>query len=91
MSQENPPPLKNDLQKVVAPITPAVQNALEILQKIPETLSVAMSGSGPSCFALFSDMNTAQKAMDQNLDLFMQAGLDSWCCSFRTKGVALEL
>ncbi len=87
----DPAPLRNDLQKVVAPVTPAVQNALDILCNLPEALSVAMSGSGPSCFALYSDIERARNALQLHRKTFEAAGLASWCCSFRAEGVKLGL
>ncbi|MEB3253175.1 MAG: 4-(cytidine 5'-diphospho)-2-C-methyl-D-erythritol kinase, partial [Synechococcus sp.] len=51
-----PPPLRNDLEAVVEPATPAVQTALKLLRSLGGSLAVAMSGSGPSCFALFSEL-----------------------------------
>ena len=86
-----PPPLQNDLQKVVAPATPAVQSALEILESISGSLSVAMSGSGPSCFGLFPDLKTAKLALDQNRSKIKLAGLEAWCCSFISDGVKICL
>tara|TARA_Y100001968_G_C19333864_1_gene705749 strand:+ start:109 stop:1059 length:951 start_codon:yes stop_codon:yes gene_type:complete len=84
------PPLNNDLEKVVAPITPSVRKALELLRSIPENLSVAMSGSGPSCFALFKDFNTADKALERNYNLIKSAGFEAWSCSLLPYGVDLQ-
>ncbi len=83
-------PLRNDLQKVVSPITPAVQNALNVLSELPEALSVAMSGSGPSCFALFSNLERARAARQDHLKSFSEFGLKSWCCSLRVDGAKIE-
>ena len=85
------PPLKNDLQLVVAPEIPAVQNALKILSDLPGSIGVAMSGSGPSCFALFPSFHLAEKALEQNRTRLKESGLESWCCSFQSQGVSLEL
>ncbi|WP_320676620.1 4-(cytidine 5'-diphospho)-2-C-methyl-D-erythritol kinase [Prochlorococcus sp. MIT 1300] len=86
----NPPPLRNDLQKVVSPITPAVQKALNLLEELPGALSVAMSGSGPSCFALFAGLEEAKSALNQNIAEFKSAGFDCWCCSLISQGILLE-
>ena len=81
------PPLYNDLEKVVAPLTPSVENALSLLKSIPESLSVAMSGSGPSCFAIFEDIESAELVLEKYLQEFKQLGLSAWCCSFVNRGV----
>lgn len=85
-----PPPLRNDLQKLVAPETQAVEKALALLNDLPSALAVAMSGSGPSCFALFRDQDTANAVLEKNRQNFAAAGLNSWCCNFRSTGVMLE-
>jgi len=90
LSALNPPPLKNDLQELVAKKTPAVQNALNLLSQLPGTIGIAMSGSGPSCFALFPSYSLAEKHFEQNRRRLIESGLDSWCCSFRSEGVTLE-
>ena len=54
LRSELPPPLRNDLQEVVAPETAAVRSALDLLNSVPESLAVAMSGSGPSCCLLYT-------------------------------------
>ena len=84
-----PPPLLNDLQDVVAPQTASVQTALRLLQDLPGQLRTAMSGSGPSCFALFANRQDADQALDAARDRFAQAGLDAWSCSFVGHGVKL--
>ena len=84
-----PPPLRNDLQDVVAPQTASVQTALRLLQDLPGQLRTAMSGSGPSCFALFANRQDADQALDAARDRFAQAGLDAWSCSFVGHGVKL--
>ena len=86
----DPPPLRNDLQRVVAPETQAVQQALALLNDLPGTLAVAMSGSGPSCFALFPDQDTANAVLADHHQSFAAAGLSSWCCRLRSTGVMLE-
>ena len=84
------PPLKNDLQLVVAPEIPAVQNALKILSDLPGSIGVAMSGSGPSCFALYSTYAEAKTNFEHNRMRLKASGLDSWCCSFQIDGVNFE-
>ncbi len=84
-----PPPLRNDLQDVVAPQTASVQTALRLLQGLPGQLRTAMSGSGPSCFALFANRLDADQALNAARDGFAQAGLDAWSCSFLAHGAKL--
>ncbi|MFL0728635.1 MAG: 4-(cytidine 5'-diphospho)-2-C-methyl-D-erythritol kinase [Prochlorococcus sp.] len=87
---DDPPPLRNDLQEVVAPEVAAVQVSLKLLSDLPGSLAVAMSGSGPSCFALFADFDSAQTALASQRQLFTEAGLTSWCTALRAEGVKLE-
>ncbi|WP_320664530.1 4-(cytidine 5'-diphospho)-2-C-methyl-D-erythritol kinase [Prochlorococcus sp. MIT 1223] len=89
-NQELSPPLRNDLQKTISPLVPSVENALTLLRSIPTSLSVAMSGSGPSCFALFEDLDTAKNALHANSHNFKAAGFESWCCSLVNKGPCIE-
>ena len=84
-----PPPLRNDLQVVVAPETQAVQTSLQLLQTLPNTLAVAMSGSGPSCFALFRDQDQCDQAAADLAPQLEAAGLKAWTCSFRSDGVRI--
>ena len=86
---ELPPPLHNDLQTVVEPETPAVQKALQLLRSLPGTLAVAMSGSGPSCFALFPDLAASEQARDTLQTDLEIAGLSAWCCPLRLSGVRI--
>ena len=85
-----PPPLRNDLQAVVEPETQAVQTSLQLLRSLPGTLAVAMSGSGPSCFALFPDLPSSQQARDALKTDLEIAGLSAWCCPLRLSGVRIE-
>ena len=84
-----PPPLRNYLQAVVAPQTPSVRTALALLDALPGQLRVAMSGSGPSCFALFPDFSAAEQARLQASEQFEEEGLQSWSCSLLPYGVKL--
>ncbi len=83
------PPLRNDLQAVVAPQTASVRVALSLLEQLPGQLRVAMSGSGPSCFALFASREAAEQALASKREAFDQAGLAAWSCSFQPEGVKL--
>ena len=89
LRSDTPPPLRNDLQTVVAPQTVSVRTALALLDELPGQLRVAMSGSGPSCFALFADRERADRALEAHRHSFEQAGLDCWSCSLQPGGVKL--
>ncbi len=82
----SPPPLRNDLQEVVAPITPAVKNSLKFLSSLSGAVSLAMSGSGPSCFAIFPSLDAATSALENKKAELKKYGLDGWCCTFNMKG-----
>ncbi len=86
---ESPPPLRNDLQAVVAPQTSSVRKALALLESLPGQLRVAMSGSGPSCFALFPNFDAAEQARQRTIELFLAEGLQCWSCSLLPHGVKL--
>jgi len=83
------PRLRNDLQMVVAPEVPSVRDGLALLQQAPQTLAVAMSGSGPSLFALFATLEQAQNARARLADELDAAGFEAWCCRFSAQGVSL--
>ena len=89
LSSLNPPPLRNDLQSVVESFVPAVSNSLEFLSNLDGVLSFSMSGSGPSCFAIFPDFESAKIALEENLQELNVLGLQGWCCSFQSKGASL--
>jgi len=76
---------------VVAPETQAVQASLQLLQTLPNTLAVAMSGSGPSCFALFRDQDQCDQAAADLAPELKSAGLSAWACPFRSDGVRIGL
>ena len=84
-----PPPLRNDLQVVVAAETQAVQVSLQLLQTLPTPLAIAMSGSGPSCFALFRDQDHCDQAAADLAPKLKTAGLSAWACSLRSDGVRI--
>ena len=81
-----PPPLINDLQKVVTPYFPQVEKALSILSSIPGTLSSSMSGSGASCFALYSDLDDVLRVRENYSSIIKSNGFQLWCCSFLNHG-----
>jgi 4-diphosphocytidyl-2-C-methyl-D-erythritol kinase len=83
------PPLRNDLQAVVAAEVPSVTRALELLQGDGSPLAVAMSGSGPTVFALYPDRQAAQAVHSRLAEDCATAGLESWCCGLWPSGVSL--
>jgi 4-diphosphocytidyl-2-C-methyl-D-erythritol kinase len=85
------PPLRNDLQAVVAPEVDSVALGLELLGRAGDPLAVAMSGSGPSLFALYADLETAQDGQQRIDTDLVAAGFTSWCCRCTGSGVSLEV
>ena len=79
--------IKNDLQLVVENVNDSVKRALYLLSKLENSLAFSMSGSGPTCFALFKDVETAKKELTVNSKLFKDKGYDSWVCTFLEKGI----
>ena len=82
--------IKNDLQKSVCPMTPEVERSLNILSRLPYSRIVSMSGSGPSCFALFQSYDQANKILNEHVNEFERAGLSAWACSMKSNGVQLR-
>jgi len=79
--------IKNDLQLIVENENYSVKQALYLLSKLENCLTFSMSGSGPTCFALFKDLETAKKELTANYKLFKEKGYDSWVCTFLEKGI----
>ncbi len=82
--------IQNDLQKTVCPMSPEVEKCLKILSGLPGSRLVSMSGSGPSCFALFPNYDYANKVLNDHIHVFERAGLSAWACSMISNGVQLE-
>ncbi len=82
--------IQNDLQKSVRPMATEVDKSLKILSGLPSSRLVSMSGSGPSCFALFPNYDDANKVLEENFNEFERAGLSAWACSMMSNGVQLE-
>ena len=70
-------------------MTPEVEKSLNILSRLPHARLVSMSGSGPSCFALFQNYDQANKVLVDHVDEFEKAGLSAWACSMLSNGVQL--
>jgi 4-diphosphocytidyl-2-C-methyl-D-erythritol kinase len=83
------PPLRNDLQSVVAPEVESVRSGLALLRRGPEALAVAMSGSGPSLYALYPDLAAAEAARSALAGELGALGFASWCCRCGGSGVSL--
>ena len=79
--------IKNDLQLVVEKENDSVKQALYLLSTLKNCLTYSMSGSGPTCFALFKDVETAKKELNSNHKLFKEKGYDSWVCTLLEKGI----
>jgi 4-diphosphocytidyl-2-C-methyl-D-erythritol kinase len=60
-----------------------------LLRSCGEALAVAMSGSGPSLFALFPDPAAAERARSALAAELDQAGFACWCCRFLPHGASL--
>ena len=90
LSLMNPPPLKNDLQGIVLKEVNTVKTTIDIIAKLPGSIGFAMSGSGPSCFALYPDFLSAQKVWLDHKNNLKELGLDSWCCELLASGVFLS-
>ncbi|MEB3333317.1 MAG: 4-(cytidine 5'-diphospho)-2-C-methyl-D-erythritol kinase [Synechococcaceae cyanobacterium] len=82
--------LRNDLQAVVEPEVSSVSRGLRLLRGLPSTLAVAMSGSGPTLFALFPGRRQAEEARERLGPALHEAGFDAWSCGCRSRGVSLE-
>lgn len=54
---------RNDLQPPAIAAEPAISDVLEALNERPGTLLARMSGSGATCFAIFSDLSTRDAAI----------------------------
>jgi 4-diphosphocytidyl-2-C-methyl-D-erythritol kinase len=84
------PPLRNDLQPVVEPEVASVQTGLALLRRLQQPLAVAMSGSGPTVFALFEHLDQALEAQAGLAAAIEREGFASWACQLRARGVSLE-
>ena len=55
-------PRRNDLTAAALMLVPEIGNVLAALRQLPGSLLARMSGSGATCFALFADHETAERA-----------------------------
>ncbi len=79
--------VKNDLQVIVEKENDSVRQALYLLSNLKNCVSLSMSGSGPTCFALFKDINKATEVFEQNKKIFKNNGFDAWVCKLINSGV----
>ncbi len=84
------PPLRNDLQAVVEPEQASVRQGLALLRHAPGQIRVAMSGSGPSLFALFPGLERAEAAHRQLEEALAAAGFEAWCCLCSSMGARID-
>jgi hypothetical protein len=74
--------IANTAGTLVAAEKESVQAGLQLLQGVAGALAWAMSGSGPSLFALFADRTAAAAAQQQLQSSLEENGFESWVCSF---------
>ncbi len=79
--------VKNDLQVIVERENNSVKKALYLLSNLQNCLSFSMSGSGPTCFALFKDINIASEVYEQNHKMFNNNGFEVWVCKLINSGI----
>jgi len=84
------PAIRNDLQSVVEPEVTSVADGLALLRQAPDAQAVAMSGSGPSLFALFADLGQAEAARTGLMPALEAGGFEAWCCRCSGSGVSLN-
>jgi len=81
--------IKNDLQLIVENENNSVKQALYLLSNLKNPLTYSMSGSGPTCFALFKDFDTAKRELKANNKLFKDKGYDAWVCNLLKEGITI--
>ena len=79
--------VKNDLQFIVEKENNSVREALSLLSNLQNCISFSMSGSGPTCFALFKDINMASEVFEQNYKMFNNYGFEAWVCKLIKSGI----
>ena len=87
--EDNSIKIKNDLQLIVEKENDSVKQALYLLSNLRDCLTFSMSGSGPTCFGLFKNFETANKVLDDNYKIFKNKGFDSWACNLLDKGIKI--
>ncbi len=79
--------VKNDLQFIVEKENDSVRLALYLLSNLKNCFSFSMSGSGPTCFALFNDISEATEVFEYNKEIFNSNGFDAWVCKLINSGI----
>ena len=79
--------VKNDLQIIVENENDSVKKALSLLSNLQNCFSFSMSGSGPTCFALFKDINKATEVFEKNHKMFENYGFEAWVCKLINSGI----
>ena len=79
--------VKNDLQFIIEKDNDSVKLALSLLSNLKNCFSFSMSGSGPTCFALFKDISKATEIFEQNKKIFYNNGFDAWVCKLINSGI----
>ena len=75
------------MQVIVERENNSVKNSLYLLSNLQNCLSFSMSGSGPTCFALFEDINIASEVFEQNHKMFNNNGFEAWVCKLINNGI----
>ena len=57
--------IRNDLQIIAKKESPSVKKGLALLSDFEHMLCYSMSGSGPSCYAVFENINIAKKVLSR--------------------------
>ncbi len=79
--------VKNDLQVIVEKENDSVKKALYLLSNLQNCFAFSMSGSGPTCFALFKNINIATEVFEQNHKMFNNNGFEAWVCKLINSGI----
>ena len=80
--------LHNDLEKVVLPEYPQVQNLRDQFQALG-VLGTLMSGSGSTVFALVESASQAEQVKAKMRSVIPDANLDLWVTKFSASGIQL--
>ena len=79
--------ITNDLQIVVENKNYSVKQSLKLLSNLEKCMCYSMSGSGPTCFALFKNIDLAKEEFHKNKEIFKSEGFDVWVCKFVNTGI----
>lgn len=82
--------LHNDLEKVVLPAHPKIQQLRQILAQQPEVFGAMMSGSGPTVFALCHSQQNAETIVSTLLAEIEDPDLGVWVAHFNPTGIQLH-